>query len=48
MDHGFGISSSFLHLSEVLVKPGDEVEQGDMIGKLVRLAELPARIWIGV
>ena len=48
LDHGFGISSSFLHLSEVLVKPGDEVKQGDIIGKVGATGELPARTWIGV
>jgi len=34
MDHGYGISSSFLHLSEILVKVGDEVKQGDVLGKV--------------
>ena len=34
MDHGYGISSSFLHLSEVLVKVGDEIKQGDLIARV--------------
>ncbi len=34
INHGFGISSSFLHLSEVLVEHGDEVKQRDIIGKV--------------
>ena len=34
MDHGFGLNSSFLHLSEVLVLEGQEVKQGDPIGKV--------------
>jgi murein DD-endopeptidase MepM/ murein hydrolase activator NlpD len=31
IDHGQGLSSSFLHLSKVLVKVGDTVRQGDVI-----------------
>lgn len=34
MDHGYGISSTFIHLSEVLVKPGDKIKQGDPVGKV--------------
>lgn len=34
VDHGHGISSSFLHLSEILVQEGDEVEQGQAIAKI--------------
>lgn len=34
IDHGYGLSSSFLHLSEVLVKVGDEIKQGDLIAKV--------------
>jgi biotin carboxyl carrier protein len=32
LDHGFGISSNFLHLSRIDVKVGDRVEQGQAIG----------------
>jgi biotin carboxyl carrier protein len=32
LDHGFGISSNFLHLSRIDVKVGDRVEQGQTIG----------------
>ncbi len=32
LDHGFGISSNFLHLSRLDVKPGDRVEQGQVLG----------------
>ncbi len=32
LDHGFGISSNFLHLSRIDVKAGDRVEQGQVIG----------------
>jgi len=34
LDHGYGLSSSFLHMSEVLVKVGDELAQGDLLGKV--------------
>lgn len=32
LDHGHGISSNFLHLSRVDVRPGQRVEQGQAIG----------------
>lgn len=32
LDHGFGVSSSYSHLSKVTVKVGDEVKQGEPIG----------------
>lgn len=34
MDHGYGLSSTFIHLSEVLVKEGDKVKKGDPVGKV--------------
>ena len=34
IDHGFGLSSSFLHLSSLLVSLGDVVKQGDPIAKV--------------
>lgn len=34
VDHGYGVSSSFLHLSEILVEEGDYVKQGDPIAKV--------------
>lgn len=34
LDHGYRLSSSFLHLSEVRVKVGDEVRPGDIIGEV--------------
>ena len=34
LDHGQGLSSSFLHLSEVLVEVGERVEQGAPIAKI--------------
>ena len=32
LDHGFGVSSNFLHLSRIDVKVGDRIEQGQVIG----------------
>jgi len=34
LDHGHGLSSSFLHLSEILVESGMTVRKGDLIGKI--------------
>mgnify|MGYP000506391419 CR=1 FL=1 len=34
IDHGYGVSSSFLHLSELLVKESEKIEQGDPIAKV--------------
>lgn len=34
LDHGQGLSSTFLHLSEVLVEAGFFVKQGDLIGRI--------------
>lgn len=34
IDHGYGVSSSFLHLSAILVKDGEQVKQGDPIAKV--------------
>ncbi|MBN50424.1 MAG: peptidase [Spongiibacteraceae bacterium] len=34
MDHGFGVSSTFIHLSEVLVEEGQQVRQGQLVGKV--------------
>lgn len=33
IDHGYGIGSNFLHLSELDVKVGDMVKQGEVIGR---------------
>ena len=32
LDHGYGLSSSFLHMSEIHVNVGDELRPGDPIG----------------
>ena len=34
LDHGYGLSSSFLHLSEVFVSVGDQLQTGDLIGAI--------------
>jgi murein DD-endopeptidase MepM/ murein hydrolase activator NlpD len=34
IDHGHGVSSTLIHLSRVLVKPGDEVRPGDIVGEV--------------
>ncbi|HET8904501.1 MAG TPA: alpha/beta fold hydrolase [Saccharospirillum sp.] len=34
LNHGMGLSSSFLHLSRLLVSPGDQVEQGQLIAEV--------------
>ncbi len=34
LDHGFGVSSNFLHLSRIDVAIGDRVEQGQVIAKV--------------
>src|SRR4029079_4749645 len=34
VDHGLGLTSSFLHLSSALVRPGQVVHQGDPIGRV--------------
>lgn len=31
LDHGLGLNSAFLHLSEILVETGQQVEQGDVV-----------------
>lgn len=34
IDHGMGLNSAFLHCSQVLVKTGDVVRQGQIIGRI--------------
>ena len=34
LDHGFGLSSVFAHLSKILVKPGQKIRQGQPIAKI--------------
>lgn len=34
IDHGHGLSSTFIHLSKILVKTGDEIQQGQPIAQV--------------
>lgn len=34
MDHGYGVSSTFMHLSRLLVKNGDRVEAGQVVAEV--------------
>ncbi|GAB5453404.1 MAG: M23 family metallopeptidase [Halioglobus sp.] len=34
LDHGYGLSSSFLHMSKVSVAVGQELQRGDLIGEI--------------
>mgnify|MGYP000395079183 CR=1 FL=1 len=34
VDHGFGVSSTFIHLSKILVTEGQEIKQGDVIAEV--------------
>lgn len=34
IDHGAGVISMYAHLSEISVKPGDMLEQGEIVGKV--------------
>lgn len=34
IDHGYGISSTFIHLSKVLVEDGQRIERGDLIARV--------------
>lgn len=34
IDHGMGLNSAFLHCSQILVRPGEAVRQGQVIGRI--------------
>lgn len=34
LDHGYGLSSTFIHLHKILVKPGQRVKQGEVIAEV--------------
>ncbi len=52
IDHGWGVFSGFLHQSEILVKAGDLVEQGQIVGYVggtgrVTGPHLHWEVWVG-
>lgn len=52
IDHGWGVYSGFLHQSQILVEPGDLVEQGQTIGFVggtgrVTGPHLHWEVWVG-
>ena len=52
IDHGWGVYTGYLHQSEILVQPGDQVETGETIGMVgatgrVTGAHLHWEIWVG-
>ena len=34
IDHGMGLTSAFLHCSQLLVRQGDAVRQGQIVGRI--------------
>jgi len=36
IDHGLGVGTSYSHLSEIAVRPGQRVAKGQMIGRIGR------------
>lgn len=34
LDHGYGLSSTFIHLHKILVEPGQRVEQGEVVAEV--------------
>lgn len=34
LDHGYGVSSTFIHLSKLHVKEGDRIDQGDLLAEI--------------
>jgi murein DD-endopeptidase MepM/ murein hydrolase activator NlpD len=52
IDHGWGVYTGYMHLSEILVQIGDEVETGQLIGRVggtgrVTGSHLHWEIWVG-
>ena len=52
IDHGWGVFSGFLHQSEILVQPGDQVEPGQLVGYVggtgrVTGPHLHWEVWVG-
>lgn len=34
LDHGYGLSTTYMHMSDITVAPGQQVKQGEMIGRV--------------
>ena len=34
LNHGYGLETIYIHMSKILVKDGDHVKQGDVIGEI--------------
>ncbi len=34
IDHGYGYKTTYAHLSEILVKPGELIDKGQIIGRV--------------
>jgi murein DD-endopeptidase MepM/ murein hydrolase activator NlpD len=52
IDHGWGVYSGYMHLSEIKVKVGDRVETGQVIGLVggtgrVNGPHLHFEVWVG-
>ena len=47
LDYGFGLSSSFLHLSKVLVEVGQEIQRGDVVGEVGATGRATGPTWTG-
>ena len=47
LDHGHGVSTNYVHQSRQLVKQGDRVTRGQIIGRSARRGAPPAPICIG-
>jgi murein DD-endopeptidase MepM/ murein hydrolase activator NlpD len=54
LDHGFGVFSTFIHLHDVAVKPGQRIAQGELIGHVGKTGRATgphlhwALNWLGV
>jgi len=52
IDHGWGVFTGYMHQEEILVKEGDWVEKGQVIGKVgetgrVNGPHLHFEVWVG-
>ena len=52
INHGWGVYTGYMHQSEILVKPGDIVKAGQLIGRVggtgrVQGPHLHWEVWVG-